>query len=45
MKLKKSHVLTAIVFLIVFLILFYPRILPPLDVRSTTPVIVESPKK
>ncbi len=45
MKLKKSHLLTVIVSFIIFMILFYPHILPIIDIRSVSPVIIESSQK
>ncbi len=44
MKLKKTYLLTMIVSFIVFVILFYPRILPPIDARSTTSVLIKNPE-
>lgn len=45
MKLKKSYLLTIIVSFIILLILFYPRVLPTVDTRSISPVIIESTQK
>ena len=45
MKLKKSYLLAIIVSFIIILILFYPRILPTFDIRSVSPVVIESSQK
>ena len=45
MKLKKSHLFAIVVSLIIFIILFYPRILPTIDIRSVSPVVIESSQK
>lgn len=45
MKLKKNYLLTIMITLVIFFILFYPRILPTIDVRSTSPVTIKPFKK
>ena len=37
--------LTMIVSFIILMILFYPRVLPTMDVRSTTPILIKNSKK
>ena len=41
MKLKKPYIAAFIVFFIILIILFYPRILPTVDARSTSKIIIE----